>query len=202
MSSSTSTDISSDCSLLQQWQSNPEEAFILGVELAFERWATLHLVTENVNKIDELFDWVIEIFLSDENNKQKTENIEPFFWDEISDYLYDALLENFNVDAQDGSCEQTAKLLCQLYSDCFINNDFTGLLKMHKSSATIRNQIAEAKSQIQIENSSDNDEEESNESEGMSDSEAPQLIDDEPQRNERQIDEDGFETVTRKGRRR
>jgi len=203
MSSSSSND-----DVLSQWSSDPQCAFILGVELAFERWATLHLATENDDQIDEFIDYTIDIFLKDHSTGAAPE---PFYWDEICDYLYDALLENFNVDAQDGSCEQTAKLLCQLYSDCFLNKNFNGLLKMSKESKRVQSEIQNVKSQTQIQQSSD--EELASDSKDMSDEEEmPQLVASTPsdattnalrnQRPESGIDDEGFKTVTRKGRRR
>lgn len=51
-------------------------------------------------------------------------------WDEVSEYLHDALIEHFHIDAQDGSEDWTAKLLCTLYEDCVVKSDFTGLKTM------------------------------------------------------------------------
>ncbi len=89
-----------------EWQSNPQSAFELGTELAFERWEVLTMAVENgwcggVEKgqqlREELIDSTIEWFLNAN---------ERLYWDEVSEFLYEALLNEFHVDAQDQSEEQ------------------------------------------------------------------------------------------------
>lgn len=46
---------------------------------------------------------------------------------ELEDLLYLVLLDDFGVDAQDGSVVWASKILCELYRDCFKNNHFSGL---------------------------------------------------------------------------
>ena len=48
----------------------------------------------------------------------------------MSDFLYDALSEQFHVQSETREEERIARLLCTLYTDCLEQKDFTGLQRM------------------------------------------------------------------------
>ena len=98
---------------------------------------------------------------------------EKLHWDDVSEYLYDALLNEFHVDAQDQSEEQLARLLCRLHDDCLARGDFSGLHKLQQTRKAAHRAKEEARRQTKVDmRDEDDEEEEEEEEEGGEDGEA------------------------------
>jgi hypothetical protein len=126
------------------WQEDPALAFELGVELAFDGWEVLNLSilngwaggeTQAKNLREEFIDNTIEWFLSNTGNNK-------LFQDEVSDYLYETLQQQFKVEAEDDSADWLAKLLCTLYTDCIEKKSFSGVFKMIENSNKLKEKLA------------------------------------------------------------
>lgn len=146
--------------LEQQWKADPLSAFELGVELAFHRWEVLTMAIEqgwagaqDRSEVlrDEFIDATIDLFV---DSKTK------LHWDDVSDYLYEGLLNEFHVDAQDDSEIQLAKLLCQLYDDVMTQSNFEGLKRMYESRRIVDQQqrVNRINATVNVEESDDDDE--------------------------------------------
>ena len=83
----------------------------------------------------------------------------------MSEFLYDALLSSFHVDAQDRSDEQLARLLCRLYDDCMVRHDYAGLSKLLSTRKAVHSARAEARRQLQVDMHSEDEEDDGDEGE-------------------------------------
>ncbi|PRP74624.1 hypothetical protein PROFUN_03546 [Planoprotostelium fungivorum] len=176
----------------QKW-----ELFISGVRCIMSRWTALNLAIDNCwggassrEKADAMFDNLLYAF---ESSTVHADELVEFF-----DYY---LSNDFHVDAQDGSIEEVSRTIVLMFNRIAID-DFTMV-----------NQILSARVPKGTENSvfqkppSDDDSSDEGEDEGGDegmDVEQPTAMNIELEENTRpikEIDEDGFETVTsRKGR--
>ena len=109
----------------------------------------------------------------------------------MSEFLYDALLHEFHVDAQDQSEEQLARLLCRLHQDTLVKGDFTGLHKLQQSRKAVHKAKEEARRHARFD-LEDSDEEEEGEEEGEEGGEADEEFDEKAE---------GEEEVKREGER-
>ena len=84
-------------------------------------------------------------------------------WDEVSDFLYDALSEQFHVQSETREEERIARLLTTLYTDCIERKDFTGLERMVGARRQVLKGRDEAKRKVKEELAEDDEEDEEEE---------------------------------------
>jgi hypothetical protein len=123
------------------WRADPEMAFEEGVELAFARWEALHIAMNNMAgdaqaKLDDFINTCVDWFLDEK---------EAIHWDDVEGWLAEVLAEEFHIDAQDGSPEHIARLLCTLYHDIYKKADFTGLHRMLRTASDTQKKLLEAR---------------------------------------------------------
>ena len=70
---------------------------------------------------------------------------EKIHWDDVEGWLCEVLAEEFHIDAQDGSPEHVARLLCTLYDDIFKKSDYAGLHRMHRTQSETSRRLLEAR---------------------------------------------------------
>lgn len=113
---------------IKEWQQDPIKAFSVGVECGIARWEAMTLAIENgwgghngdskrTNMIKSIID----------NFKHKRGKVDS---DEMEEYLSDTLSKEFNTEAEDGSVQWLSKLFATLWVDCVDKKDFTGLRKL------------------------------------------------------------------------
>ena len=78
----------------------------------------------------------------------------------MSDFLYDALSEQFHVQSETREEERIARLLTTLYSDCLERHDFTGLQRMVEARRQVFKARAEANRKVTEELGEDEEDEE------------------------------------------
>lgn len=179
------------------------KAFEAGVICGFELWDLLTISCDMgwAGSFDmcqtKKHNLIQDVLAKFNNTKGK-----QVYADELEDMLTNRVLSDFNTMAEDGSVEWIAKLITTLYQDCMVKKDFTGLEKI----LAIKGQ----KPTIEGNNSDDENNDtmadpESLESkmEGMTVAEEEETQEVEPEEPAAPlVDEDGFETVTRRGKKR
>ena len=91
---------------------------------------------------------------------------EKLHWDEVSDFLYDALSDHFHVQSETREEERIARLLTTLYTDCIDRRDYVGLQRMVDARRLVFKARAETKRKVR-EEMVDLDEEDDDEEEGQ-----------------------------------
>ena len=70
---------------------------------------------------------------------------ERLHWDEVSEFLFDALSEQFHVQSETREEERIARLLTTLYADCLERGEFGGLERMMAARRQVFKARAEAR---------------------------------------------------------
>ncbi|GAX83506.1 hypothetical protein CEUSTIGMA_g10931.t1 [Chlamydomonas eustigma] len=116
-------------------------AFEEGIRQIFLRWTALCLAVENSwggasskEKAEGLKQEVLDWFY------KKKEH----YADELEELLDDAILHDFNVEAEDGSPRQVAEALVSIYKECF-EGDYSAVQRMQANAA---NGAAKSKRQV------------------------------------------------------
>ncbi|KAF4753000.1 hypothetical protein FOZ63_030341 [Perkinsus olseni] len=176
-----------------------ERAFLDGVHHVFTNWTALTLAKENCDcnpreasqRIETIAESVIADLrsggakLSSDNNDQVVK---------LADKLFEMIASNFQMVLEDGSDEDVAYMLIRLWESCS-RGDLTIAREVmsatqHRDQSKVLEQCAE-----EGEGSSAGEEEE----EGLSSQQNQQQT---KEKAEPEVDEDGFQTVTRGRRRR
>lgn len=84
---------------------------------------------------------------------------EKLHWDEVSEFLYDALTEQFHVQSETREEEHIARLLTALHTDCIDRHDWTGLQRMVGARRQVLKGRAEATRKVREELVDEEDEE-------------------------------------------
>ena len=79
-------------------------------------------------------------------------------WDEVSDFLFDALSEQFHVQSETREEERIARLLTTLHTDCLERKDFAGLARMVGARRQVLKGRAETKQKVKEEKVEDDEE--------------------------------------------
>ena len=85
---------------------------------------------------------------------------EKLHWDEVSEFLFDALSEQFHVQSETREEERIARLLTTLYVDCLERHDFDGLQRMVAARRQVFSARAAANKKVNEELLDDDDDEE------------------------------------------
>ena len=88
---------------------------------------------------------------------------ERLHWDEVSEFLFDALSEQFHVQSETREEERIARLLTTLYTDCLERKDFAGLQRMCDGRRQVFKARAEATRKVRQEMVEDEEEDEEGE---------------------------------------
>ncbi|KAF9549093.1 hypothetical protein EC957_004731 [Mortierella hygrophila] len=176
-------------------------AFREGVQYLFHSWTALKLAVDgewgghdSAAKRDWFVDTIVDYF-GEQGTKVDTFDLE--------DILLQIMNDEFSIMLEDKSEQHISKVLEQLFLDC-THGRYDLVQTLKQDSQKISGAFASSKAQKgDDDDSSDDDDEE--EGEGGEDmdvemGEAPELV--KKEKAEPIIDEDGFETVVKKGRRR
>ncbi|KAG0230708.1 hypothetical protein BGW41_002426 [Actinomortierella wolfii] len=183
-----------------------QAAFREGVEYLFHSWTALKLAVdgewgghESAAKRDWFIDTIVDYF--GENGK----NIDTY---DLEDILLQIMNDEFSIMLEDQSEQHIAKILEQLYRDCIHGKyDLVETLKQDSQKGSGAYHSSRAKGR---DDEDDDDDDSSDDGEGEEEEEGGSMDVDEsessrPARREKtppQIDEDGFEMVTKSRRRR
>ncbi|GIL72313.1 hypothetical protein Vretimale_3990 [Volvox reticuliferus] len=177
-----------------------------GVRLIFSKWTALALAVENqwggsksAEKADLLLNDCLDWFY------QKREH----YVDELEENLDDAILQDFNVEAEDGSPHQVADACVKLYQELVAGS--TAYLEQLRSMGPggleqCKRQVVDLDGTVVAEEDADMDSSDGDDDEDEDDMEAegqqaPQAVPLEPPRLRGPVvDEDGFTMVQGKGR--
>ncbi|KAF9160695.1 hypothetical protein DFQ26_005265 [Actinomortierella ambigua] len=187
-------------------QPHPNQvAFREGVEYLFHSWTALKLAVDgewgghdSAEKRDWFIDTIVDYF------GEKGKNIDTF---DLEDILLQIMNDEFSIMLEDKSEQHIAKILEQLFLECTHGKyDLVQTLKQDSQKISGAYQSSRGKNgdgDDEEDDSSDDDDGEEDEEGGNMDVDEAGASGSTPRREkaEPQIDEDGFETVT-KGRRR
>ncbi|KAF9114581.1 hypothetical protein BGX27_010464 [Mortierella sp. AM989] len=181
-------------------------AFKEGVTYLFHSWMALKLAVDgewggqdSVEKRDWFIETVVDYF------SQHGKNVDTF---DLEDILLQIMNDEFSILLEDQSEQHIAKMLEQLFLECTHGKyDLVQTLKQDSQKVSGAFKASKSQKAGDEDDSSDDDEEEDGEEgadgedmdvemEGESSSSSA------PKKPEPIIDEDGFETVVKKGRRR
>lgn len=167
-------------------------AFEEGIRLVFSRWTALVLAVENQwggpeseAKREHLVQETLRYFLKHKEH----------YADELEEDLDDAILHDFNTQAEDGSPKEIADMLLAMYKECVVGNfSLIEKLRSHPVAGAGRSQQQVVDNDGTIVSDADSEDDE------MEDAQ-PMQQDEPPKRPEPVVDEDGF-TLVQSGRRR
>jgi hypothetical protein len=114
--------------LLSRFQREPFEAFKAGVWAGFVRWPAMALCIQHgwadrgEQKRQNLYEHVIGMFQQKMDGKVNQEKLADLFSERLS--------SEFNTDIEDDSEVWLARLCLQLWQDCMVKKDFTGMIGM------------------------------------------------------------------------
>ncbi|KAF9119602.1 hypothetical protein BGW39_000180 [Mortierella sp. 14UC] len=173
-------------------------AFKEGVEYLFHSWTALKLAVDgewgghdSAAKRDWFVDTIVDYF--SENGK----NVDTF---DLEDIMLQILNDEFSIMLEDKSEQHIAKVLEQLFLEC-THGKYDLVQTLKQDSQKISGAFKSSKAQKgEDDDSSDDDEEEGGEDMDVEMGEASEPV--KKEKPEPIIDEDGFETVVKKGRRR
>ncbi|KAF9933243.1 hypothetical protein FBU30_006011 [Linnemannia zychae] len=176
-------------------------AFREGVQYLFHSWTALKLAVDGewgghdtAEKRDWFIDTIVDYF------GQHGKNIDTF---DLEDILLQILNDEFSIMLEDKSEQHIAMVLEQLYQDC-THGKYDLVQTLKQDSQKVSGAFSASKAQKGDDDDSSDDDGE----EGEEGGEGAMDVDNETQepvkkeKPEPIIDEDGFETVVRKGRRR
>ncbi|KAG0300193.1 hypothetical protein BGZ98_009373 [Dissophora globulifera] len=185
-------------------------AFREGVEYLFHSWTALKLAVDGQwggHDSDEKQAWFIDTIV--DYFSQNGKKVDTF---DLEDILIQIMNDEFSIMLEDQSEQHIAKILEQLFLECTHGKyDLVQTLKQdsQKVSGALKNSQSQKKAKQE---GDDEDEDSSDENDDDSDDDGEGDMDVEmgessssasaPARKEPIIDEDGFETVVKKGRRR
>lgn len=207
-----------------QWEDlpdNPADAFFLGLECVFDEWHILNLAIRNgwagdtkraLQKKEDVFYEILELFerskLALKSYFNCAVSTSPFLEGtkvnefDLQELLKAILLEDFRIDCQDGSAEFYAKLMITLYRDCFIKNDFNGMIKLLERKEARNdpvNQVVDSMETVVLQDQtqgSDQEEDHESEHEESQEDNEQQLNKSSSKSNSKpQVDEDGWATI-------
>ncbi|EER09320.1 Pre-rRNA-processing protein TSR2, putative [Perkinsus marinus ATCC 50983] len=176
-----------------------EQAFLEAVHHVFTSWTALTLVKENCDcnpreasqRIESIADTVVADLraggakLSSENNDQVLK---------LADKLFEMIANNFQMVLEDGSDEDVAYMLIRLWESCS-----RGDLSVAREVVNATQNRDQSKV---LEQCAEEGQEESSEGDGDEEQEEGPEQDRQESKKEPEVDEDGFQTVTRGRRRR
>lgn len=122
--------------------------------------------------------------------------------DSVADLLFDILLEEFEIEVEDGSPVEIAKQIIKLWSDAKQGIE-TEILRLEEEEAkTSKKKIVatQGADQSEVSDAEDWSEDDDDEDIVMDGETAPQLVERQKEKEEPEIDEDGFTMVKGKGR--
>ncbi|KAJ3072178.1 rRNA accumulation- protein [Rhizoclosmatium sp. JEL0117] len=187
------------------------DLFKESIHYVFLRWTALQLAIEHgmggtstLSKVAMLGDYIVDFF------SQNGLRIDPT---DLEENLIDFFAESFQVELEDGSAPQISKLICQLFREIG-SGDMTGFNKARELASRVTGAASQSR-RVRAEGEEDDDDDSDDDSEdGMSnygeasgsgaagDMEMDEAPSTPAPRQEPIIDEDGFELVQQKGRRR
>jgi pre-rRNA-processing protein TSR2 len=174
-----------------------DERLTSAVRVVFGEWTALKLAVENEwgghdtrQKALQLLDDVLHHL-----HANKTLHA-----DDLELSLVQALADDFNVEAEDGSPNQVAHLLTQLHREASAGATTTADQLLARAGAT-RSWVDLAPPRpVRDPNESSSDEEAEDDGDGADALEAMETTGEMRERHEPQVDDDGFQMVTRSGR--
>lgn len=185
-------------------------AFTRAVHVVFGEWSALKLAVENEWGGNNTRDRALALLQRVLNGLLQTATVHR---DEVEDLLDNALLDDFNVEAEDDSPSQVAVLLCQLHGEAKSGLTTTADQLLQRAATRGGSSWVEAPPPPRAHNDSSDDEDEGEESgdEGGASSRRgggggdTDMMDAEDggrsRRPEPEVDEDGFQMVPSRRRR-
>ncbi|KAG0263938.1 hypothetical protein BG011_007771 [Mortierella polycephala] len=177
-------------------------AFKEGVQYLFHSWTALKLAVDgewgghnSVEKRDWFIDTIVDYF------SEKGKNVDTF---DLEDILIQIMNDEFSIMLEDKSEQHISKVLEQLFLEC-THGKYDLVQTLKHDSQKISGALKGSKAQKNGDDDDDSSDDEGDDSEDMdvemtegeSSSSAPRREKQEPI-----VDEDGFETVVKKGKRR
>lgn len=124
--------------------------------------------------------------------------------DELQDLLEEAMLDDFNVEAEDESCAQVAELLCKIHSEALVGGTATADLVLGRNAGRSSWVTVPPPPRVRGEDDSDSDDTDCDDDDAAAGG-GPCAMDDgegrAPRRPEPVVDDDGFQMVQTRGRR-